>query len=49
MFVFHNEVEIKVFEYDEEEETYYYPCPFGNKFDITKKVESGEENITYNS
>ena len=38
MFVFHDEVEIEDFEYDEEEETYYYPCPFGNRFDITKKL-----------
>ena len=49
MFVFHDEVEIEDFEYDEEEETYYYPCPFGNRFYITKKVESGEENATYAS
>jgi len=24
------------FEYDEESETYYWPCPCGDKFQITK-------------
>ena len=36
MSVFHDEVEIEDFEYDEETETYYYPCPCGDRFEITK-------------
>ena len=32
------------FEYDEDEETYYYPCPCGDRFAITKEdLEAGEE------
>ena len=33
---FHDEVEIEDFEYDPENETYYYPCPCGDQFEITK-------------
>ena len=36
MAVFHDEVEIEDFEYDEESETYLYPCPCGDQFQITK-------------
>ena len=36
MSVFHDEVEIEDFEYDPETETYYYPCPCGDQFEITK-------------
>lgn len=36
MSVFHDEVEIEDFEYDEDTETYYFPCPCGDKFAITK-------------
>lgn len=36
MSVFHDEVEIEDFEYDPENETYYYPCPCGDQFEITK-------------
>ena len=36
MSVFHDEVEIEDFEYDEETETFYYPCPCGDQFEITK-------------
>jgi len=47
MAVFHDEVEIKDFEYDEEEETYYYPCPCGDRFAITREeLECGEEVAT---
>lgn len=35
MSVFHDEVEIEDFEYDEDTETYYFPCPCGDKFAIT--------------
>ncbi|CAF0952870.1 unnamed protein product [Rotaria sordida] len=41
---FHDEVEIEDFEYDEESETYYWPCPCGDRFQITKEeLESGED------
>lgn len=36
MSVFHDEVEIEDFEYDEDTETYHFPCPCGDKFAITK-------------
>ena len=32
---YHDEVELEDFEYDDEEETYYYPCPCGDRFAIT--------------
>ncbi|XP_019852343.1 PREDICTED: DPH3 homolog [Amphimedon queenslandica] len=44
MSIFHDEVEIEDFEYDPETETYYYPCPCGDQFEITKEdLEGGEE------
>jgi len=47
MAVFHDEVEIEDFEYDDEEETYYYPCPCGDRFAITKEeLQCGEEVAT---
>lgn len=36
MSVFHDEVEIEDFEYDEDEGIYYYPCPCGDQFQITR-------------
>ena len=36
MSIYHDEVEIEDFEYDDETETYHYPCPCGDKFEITK-------------
>lgn len=36
MSIYHDEVEIEDFEYDEEEEMYYYPCPCGDRFQISK-------------
>ncbi len=36
MAVFHDEVEIEDFEYDKEAEMYYYPCPCGDLFEISK-------------
>ena len=36
MTTFHDEIEIEDMEYDEETETYYYPCPCGDRFQITK-------------
>ena len=38
MAVFHDEIEIEDFEYDEETEIYTYPCPCGDQFEITKVV-----------
>lgn len=47
MAAYHDEVEIEDFEYDEETETYFYPCPCGDKFYITKEeLENGEEVAT---
>lgn len=36
MAVYHDEVEIEDFEYDSDGEVYYYPCPCGDRFEITK-------------
>ncbi|XP_037687381.1 DPH3 homolog [Choloepus didactylus] len=44
----HGEVEIKDFQYDNEDsEMYFYPCPCGNNFSITKAdLENEEDMIT---
>ncbi|ODM88504.1 hypothetical protein Ocin01_18179 [Orchesella cincta] len=42
---FYDEVEIEDFEWDEETETYYYPCPCGDRFEITKEDLIGGEDI----
>uniref|UniRef100_A0A6M2DU21 Diphthamide biosynthesis protein 3 n=1 Tax=Xenopsylla cheopis TaxID=163159 RepID=A0A6M2DU21_XENCH len=45
--VYHDEIEIEDFEYDEEDDTYYYPCPCGDSFQVTKEeLESGIEIAT---
>ncbi|CAH1364453.1 unnamed protein product [Tenebrio molitor] len=47
MSVFHDEIEIEDFEYDEEEEIYSYPCPCGDRFQISKEeLLAGEEIAT---
>ncbi|XP_065182757.1 diphthamide biosynthesis protein 3-like [Sycon ciliatum] len=47
MSVFHDEVEIEDFEYDEELETYFFPCPCGDQFQITKEeLVAGEDVAT---
>jgi len=47
MSIFHDEVEIEDFEFDEEEGVYYYPCPCGDKFAISlEELEAGEEIAT---
>uniref|UniRef100_U5EXP7 Diphthamide biosynthesis protein 3 n=1 Tax=Corethrella appendiculata TaxID=1370023 RepID=U5EXP7_9DIPT len=47
MSVYHDEVEIEDFEYDDEEEIYYYPCPCGDRFQVTKEeLIAGEEVAT---
>ncbi|XP_070936950.1 putative DPH3 homolog B [Macaca nemestrina] len=41
--VFRDEVEIEDFQYDEDSETYFCPCPCGDNFAITKEdLENGE-------
>ncbi|XP_046647411.1 DPH3 homolog [Daphnia pulicaria] len=47
MSVYHDEVEIEDFEYDSDNEIYFYPCPCGDRFEITKEqLENGEEEAT---
>ncbi|CAG0917338.1 unnamed protein product [Notodromas monacha] len=47
MTAYHDEVEIEDFEFDEDSETYYYPCPCGDRFQITKEeLLAGEEVAT---
>jgi len=46
MSVFHDEVEIEDFEYDPETETYYFPCPCGDQFQITK-VNRGRASVIF--
>ena len=45
--IYHDEVEIEDFEFNEENETYYYPCPCGDMFEITLlDLQSGEDIAT---
>lgn len=47
MTAYHDEVEIEDFEYDEDDEIYYYPCPCGDQFQISKEdLLAGEEEAT---
>ncbi|XP_028174532.1 diphthamide biosynthesis protein 3 [Ostrinia nubilalis] len=47
MTIFHDEIEIEDFEYDEDDEMYYYPCPCGDRFQISKEeLMAGEEVAT---
>lgn len=46
MSIYHDEVEIEDFEYDEDDEMYYYPCPCGDRFQITK-VKKFSINIAF--
>ncbi|CAG2109370.1 unnamed protein product, partial [Medioppia subpectinata] len=42
--VYHDEVEIEDFAYDEETDTFSYPCPCGDTFTITREdLENGED------
>jgi CSL zinc finger len=36
MSVYYDEIEIEDFEYDDELDVYFYPCPCGDRFEITK-------------
>lgn len=47
MSIYHDEVEIEDFEYDEEEEMYYYPCPCGDRFQISKVSKRYEIEIKF--
>lgn len=45
--VFHDEIELEDFEFDEELGAYTYPCPCGDQFIITEdELETGEEVAT---
>uniref|UniRef100_A0A0N5BKD3 Diphthamide biosynthesis protein 3 n=1 Tax=Strongyloides papillosus TaxID=174720 RepID=A0A0N5BKD3_STREA len=47
MSVFHDEVEIEDFEFDEDKQVYWHPCPCGDRFEITKEMlELGEDVAT---
>lgn len=47
MSVYHDEIEIEDFEFDEESEIYHYPCPCGDRFEISKfDLLAGEEVAT---
>ncbi|XP_055697725.1 diphthamide biosynthesis protein 3 [Phlebotomus papatasi] len=47
MSVYHDEIEIEDFEYDEAEGIYHYPCPCGDRFEISKEeLMAGEETAT---
>ncbi|KAI8586259.1 hypothetical protein BDZ88DRAFT_509910 [Geranomyces variabilis] len=40
----YNEVGIEDMDYDKETKTYYYPCPCGDKFEITEEdLQDGKE------
>ena len=41
MAVFHDEVEIEDFEWDATLEAYVYPCPCGDRFQISKVSREG--------
>ena len=43
MTLYYDEVEIEDMDYDEELEMYFYPCPCGDRFQISKEdLEDGE-------
>eukprot|EP00045_Choanoeca_perplexa_P023036 m.11863 g.11863 ORF g.11863 m.11863 type:complete len:76 (-) comp9876_c0_seq1:1307-1534(-) len=45
MSIFHDEIEIEDFDYEEDTETYFYPCPCGDLFRITKEELMDGEDI----
>lgn len=49
MVVYHDEVEIEDFEYDEDEDLYHYPCPCGDRFEITKVLLRKQTALKLNS
>jgi diphthamide biosynthesis protein 3 len=41
---FYDEIEIEDMEFDEDDQTFYYPCPCGDRFQLTMaEIEQGEE------
>ncbi|KAI8848911.1 CSL zinc finger-domain-containing protein [Chytridium lagenaria] len=41
---FYDEVEIEDMDFDEDQKTYFYPCPCGDRFQITlDQLKDGEE------
>lgn len=47
MSIYHDEVEIEDFEFDEDDQMYYYPCPCGDRFEISlEALQAGEEEAT---
>lgn len=47
MTAYHDEIEIEDFEYDSDDDIYYYPCPCGDQFQISKAdLLAGEEDAT---
>uniref|UniRef100_A0A0L8FL27 Diphthamide biosynthesis protein 3 n=1 Tax=Octopus bimaculoides TaxID=37653 RepID=A0A0L8FL27_OCTBM len=47
MVVYHDEIEIEDMEYDEEAEIYHFPCPCGDRFEISlEDLENGETDAT---
>ena len=44
MSVFHDEVEIEDMEFDEDTEIYHFPCPCGDRFEISlEELRNGED------
>lgn len=44
---FYDEIEIEDMEYEEETESYYYSCPCGDKFEISKEELANGEDIAH--
>lgn len=41
---FYDEIELEDFEYEQTSETYFYPCPCGDRFQISlEELKNGEE------
>ncbi len=49
MSVYHDEVEIEDFEYDSDGEIYYYPCPCGDRFEISKVSPFDKQGLLYHT
>ncbi|CAB3385844.1 Hypothetical predicted protein [Cloeon dipterum] len=47
MSVYYDEIEIEDFEYDEELQIYHYPCPCGDRFEVSKEdLQQGKTEAT---
>jgi len=42
---YYDEVEIEDFEWDEDAEKYFYPCPCGDRFEISKEELCAGEDV----